>query len=185
MTGSREGTWLKFGRVGKENGAELQPPLPLGLPLCTPPRHRGDDPLGLLLRLLEPTPLDVDTSDMTSSALPATWILPSPLTRILLGALVGTVVGFLVGVLMYGYKCVAYGTSYVCDPTQEIKIGLLTVAGLVTGLLASRLSRSMSSNLQRILIAAAIMILVVLVVAWTIRSNACWYGSDSCHPYFT
>jgi hypothetical protein len=113
-----------------------------------------------------------------------TRILPRWLTRILPGVLVGALGGFLSGVLLYGYKCEA--NAYQCYPTHEVLIGLMTVAGLITGLVVSQLRRSMTWDLGRSLIAAATAVFLLMLVAdWMVRSNAWWNCADLCSPYAT
>ena len=119
---------------------------------------------------------------MTSDALPATRNLPSAPMRIVPWALIGAVGGFLVGFLMSSYVCHAYaGLEYDCHPTQELKIGLLTAAGLVAGLLASRLRRSMRDRQKTLMTVAILILLVVLVVACYDRVNPPSCGGDAFH----
>jgi hypothetical protein len=58
---------------------------------------------------------------------------------VLLGAIVGAFGGLIVGLLTYGEKCVLGAVDHDCYPAQGLKIGLVTVVGLVVGLLAGRL----------------------------------------------
>ena len=117
---------------------------------------------------------------MISDASPATRTLPRALTRIVPWALVGAFGGFLVGFLMSSYVCHGYaGIVYDCHPTQELKIGLLTAAGLVAGLLASRLRRSMTNKPKTLMTAAIAILLVVLVAACYNRVNPLSCGGDA------
>jgi biotin transporter BioY len=88
----------------------------------------------------------------------------------LLGALVGAIAGFLVGFLVSSYTC-AVAASYNCYPTQELMVGLVTVVGLVAGLGASHLSRSMTNKQKTLMVVAVLFLLVVLVVACINRIN--------------
>ena len=90
--------------------------------------------------------------------------------RILPWALVGAFGGFLVGFFMSSYTC-HDGLIYNCYPTQEFKIGLLTGAGLLAGLLAPRLRRSMTDRRETLMTRAILTLLVVLVVACFARIN--------------
>ncbi len=107
---------------------------------------------------------------MISDASPATRNLPSAPTRIVLWALIGAVGGFLVGFLMSSYTC-HDGVVYNCYPTQGVKIGLLTAAGLLAGVLASRLRRSMTDRQRTLMTAAILILLVVFVFACYARIN--------------
>jgi hypothetical protein len=132
------------------------------------------------------SPCPVLNETELSDVPPERWTLPRALARILSWAMVGASAGFLVGALMFSYKCVVAANGiWRCHPRQELKIGLVTVAGLVLGLLASRLYRSLTSDRQRSVMAAAtITLLVVLVVVWTGR-NDWWNCPDLCSPYAT
>ena len=91
-------------------------------------------------------------------------------TRILAWALIGGFGGFLVGFLVSGYTC-HDGAIYNCYPTEGLQIGLVTAAGLVAGLLASRLRRSMADERKTLMTAAILILLVALVVACYARVN--------------
>jgi hypothetical protein len=101
--------------------------------------------------------------------------LPRALVRVFAGAL-GAFGGFLVGFLMSSYTCRDRIAN--CYPTEELKIVLVTVAGLLAGLLASRLRRSMTSK-QRILMRAATLILLVVLVAACLNRINPWSCRDS------
>jgi hypothetical protein len=118
-----------------------------------------------------------------TNAPPAPWTLPEALTRplsrvlgrIFPGAL-GAFGGVLVGFLMSSYTC-SDGIAN-CYPTEELKVGLVAVAGLLVGLLASRLRRSMTSKQKTLMTAATPILLVVFVVACFNRINP-WSCRDS------
>ena len=105
------------------------------------------------------------------------------LTRILPWALVGAVGGFLVGFLMSAYTC-HDGLVYNCYPTQQLKIGLVTVAGLLVGLLASRARRSMTDTRKMLMTTGTVILLVVFVVAgiWRINPWSCPEYADCFNP---
>jgi hypothetical protein len=100
-------------------------------------------------------------------------------TRTLTCALVGVLGGFLVGFLMSGYTC-RDGLIYNCFPNDEILVGLLTAAGLVIGLLASRIWRSMANTQKAVMASVTVILLAVLVVACVNRFNpwSCPEGAD-------
>ena len=113
---------------------------------------------------------------MTSDALLATRI-PKAVTRTLSGALVGACCGFLIGFLMSSYTCHDW-VNFNCYPTQVLKMGLLTAAGVMVGLIASRLWRSMTNKQKIMMTAATLVLLVVLVLAGYNRINP-WSCNDS------
>ena len=105
--------------------------------------------------------------DMTSDA--PTWIVPEALTRVLPGALVGAFGGFLLGFMVSNYRCSDW--IFNCYPTQELVVGLVAVAGLLVGLLASRIRRSMTHVQKTLMTAAVLILLLVLVFACVNRVN--------------
>lgn len=104
--------------------------------------------------------------DVTSGA--PTWLLPRELTRVLPGAL-GALGGFLLGFMVSNYSCSA--ATYNCYPTQELVVGLMTAAGLLVGLLASRIRRSMTHVQKNLMTAAVLILLLVLAFACINRAN--------------
>jgi hypothetical protein len=104
--------------------------------------------------------------DMTSDA--QTWILPRGLTRVLPGAL-GALGGFLLGFMVSNYSC--SDATYNCYPTNWLVVGLVAVAGLVVGLLASRIRRSMTHVQKNLMTAAVLILLLVLALACINRAN--------------
>jgi nitrate reductase gamma subunit len=127
------------------------------------------------MHALEPSPHDVDASNMISDASPAIRSSPGALTRVVLWAVVGALGGFLVGFLMSDSTC-HDGAIYNCYPTQELKIVLGVVAGLLVGSLASRLRRSMTDARKTLMTTMTVILLVVLLIAGYARVNP-W----SCH----
>lgn len=57
-------------------------------------------------------------------------------SRALYWAGVGATLGFLVGLFEYGSKSVLGAVDYDHYPAQELKIAIVTVAGLVAGLVS-------------------------------------------------
>jgi hypothetical protein len=98
-----------------------------------------------------------------------TWILPRALTRFLPGALVGAFGGFLLGFMVSNYTCSV--RTYNCHPTQELVVGLVAIAGLLVGLLAARIRRSMTHVQRTLMTAAVLILLLVLVFACVKRVN--------------
>jgi len=91
-------------------------------------------------------------------------------------ALVGGTGGLLVGFLTSSYAC-RDGHIYNCYPTQELKIRLLTVVGVFTGVLISRLLRSVPVIVKVLMTTLIAVVLVALVIASHNRLNP-W----SCGP---
>ena len=99
-------------------------------------------------------------------------IVPRALERTLVGALVGGFGGFLVGFLASRYVC-SIGDNN-CLPIEELKVALVTAAGLLVGVLVSRLWRSMTKDRRIVMVVAISILLAVLIVACYHRYNH-WY----------
>lgn len=130
---------------------------------------------------------DVDTSSVQSHDLTQVTDLPHaasdapianrPLTQLVLGALVGASGGFLVGYLAStSYTC-NFADLYNCYPDEWLKVGVVAVAGLVLGLVVSRLWPSMTDRQKILMTAATLVLLAMLVISSHDRFNP-W----SCPP---
>jgi hypothetical protein len=97
---------------------------------------------------------------------------------ILIGALLGGAIGFCVGFLISDHFCSV--AVYNCYPTEELKVGLSTAAGIGVGLFAWRLRR----HVTKLMGVAVVILLVLLVVACFHRVNHWSCPPDAfCAPY--